>query len=109
MWANLVDFDQDYGHRLDPDGFGKALEFFDRALPDLLEALPDDARLLLTADHGNDPTVTSTDHSREYVPILYVTGEEGTDLGTRPSFNDHAATVADYFGATFETEGTPYL
>ena len=63
---------------------------------------------MLTADHGNDPTVESTDHAREYVPLLYIDGERGSDLGTRPSFNDHAATVADYFGVAFETEGTPF-
>lgn len=109
VWANLVDFDQEYGHRNDPDGFARALEQFDRAVPELLGALPDDARLVITADHGNDPTTPSTDHSREYVPLLYVTGEDaGRDLGLRLSFNDHAATVADYFGVPFETRGVPF-
>lgn len=109
LWTNLVDFDQEYGHRNDPAGFAAALEDFDRAVPDLLRALPPDSRLVLTADHGNDPTTPSTDHSREFVPLLYVDGgQPGRDLGLRPSFNDHAATVADFFGVDFETEGTPF-
>lgn len=109
IWANLVDFDQEYGHRNNPEGFAAALEEFDAAVPDLLDALPEDSRLVLTADHGNDPTTPSTDHSREFVPLLYVDGQNpGRDLGLRPSFNDHAATVADYFGVDFETEGEPF-
>lgn len=108
VWTNLVDFDQAYGHRLDPAGFAGALEAFDRAVPDLLQALPPGGRLVVTADHGNDPTGSSTDHSREYVPVLYVDGQIGQDLGTRPSFNDHAATVARFFGVPFETAGRPF-
>ena len=109
IWTNLVDFDQEYGHRNDPEGFAAALEEFDRALPDLLEALPEDGRLVITADHGNDPTTPSTDHSREFVPLLYINGRRVShDLGLRSSFNDHAATVADYFGVDFKTEGTPF-
>jgi phosphopentomutase len=109
LWTNLVDFDQEFGHRNDPEGFARALEQFDAAVPDLLEALPTDSRLVLTADHGNDPTTESTDHSREFVPLLYLNGTTpGHDLGLRPSFNDHAATVADYFGVAFETEGTAF-
>ena len=104
-----MDFDQEYGHRNDPEGFAAALEEFDQAVPDLLRALPPDSRLVLTADHGNDPTTPSTDHSREFVPLLYVDGgQPGRDLGLRPSFNDHAATVADFFGVDFETQGTPF-
>ncbi len=109
VWTNLVDFDQAYGHRNDPDGFARALEQFDAAVPDLLGAVPADSRLVLTADHGNDPTTPSTDHSREFVPLLYVDGTTpGRALGLRPSFNDHAATVADYFGVPFETRGTAF-
>ena len=100
IWTNLVDFDQDFGHRNDPDGFARALEAFDRALPDLVEALPRRSHLLVTADHGNDPTTPSTDHSREHVPIL-LTGVLPRDLGLRASFADHAATVADAFGIPF--------
>lgn len=109
VWTNLVDFDQAYGHRNDPDGFARALEQFDAAVPTLLDALPADSRLVITADHGNDPTTPSTDHSREFVPLLYVDGTTpGRDLGRRPSFNDHAATVTDYFGAEFDTRGTAF-
>lgn len=108
VWVNLVDFDQEYGHRNDPEGFARALETFDDALPALLEALPGDGRLLLTADHGNDPVTPSTDHSREYVPLLYYGKRPACDLGLRTSFNDHAATVAAYFGVPFETAGTSF-
>ena len=108
IWTNLVDFDQEYGHRNDPEGFAHALEAFDQRLPDLLGALPEDGRLLLTADHGNDPTTPGTDHSREYVPLL-VYGMAPRDLGLRESFNDHAATVAAYFGLPPGTvAGTPF-
>ncbi len=106
LWTNLVDFDQEYGHRQDPEGFARALEAFDRAVPDLIDALPEDSRLILTADHGNDPADDSTDHTREYVPLLYYDGRPGGSLGTRVTFSDHAATVAAYFGMDFETDGT---
>ncbi len=106
VWTNLVDFDQEYGHRNDAPGFARALEAFDAALPDLLGALPADGRLVITADHGNDPTTPSTDHNREYAPLL-VCGEKPRDLGTRATFADHAATVAAYFGVPFEV-GTPW-
>jgi len=108
IWVNLVDFDELYGHRNNPDGFARALEAFDQSIPDLLDALPEASRLVITADHGNDPTTPSTDHSREYVPLLVYGGDAGRDLGIRLSFNDHAATVAAYFGAPFETEGTSF-
>ena len=108
FWANLVDFDQEYGHRNDPYGFARALEEFDRAIPDLIDDLPKGGRILITADHGNDPITPSTDHSREFVPLLLYGGAPGRDLGTRPSFNDHAATVAAYFGVPFETAGKPF-
>ena len=98
VWTNLVDFDQEYGHRNDLAGFAAALETFDRALPDLLDALGDSGHLVVTADHGNDPTTPGTDHNREYVPLLYVGGAPGRDLGTRATFADHAATVAAVFG-----------
>ena len=108
VWANLVDFDQEYGHRNDPEGFARALEDFDAQVPLLLDALPNEGRLVITADHGNDPTSPGTDHSREYVPLLYYSGAPAQDLGLRASFNDHAATVAAYFGAPFETEGVAF-
>jgi phosphopentomutase len=113
VWTNLVDFDQEYGHRNDPEGFAAALEAFDARVPELLSTLPAEARLVLTADHGNDPTTGSTDHAREFVPLLYyhsaipATGG-GRDFGLRDSFNDHAATVADFFNVPFDTAGVPF-
>jgi phosphopentomutase len=111
IWTNLVDFDQLYGHRNDVEGFAATLEAFDRALPEIVEALPDGARLLLTADHGNDPCFPGTDHTREHVPILLLTKgrENGHDLGLRSTFADHAATVADHFGVAFESGGQSAL
>src|SRR5690606_14472283 len=70
LFANLVDFDSLYGHRRDPEGYGRALEEFDRALPDIMGAMKDSDLLLITADHGNDPVHSGTDHTREYVPLL---------------------------------------
>jgi len=108
VWTNLIDFDQEFGHRNNPEGFAAALEELDAALPRLLDALPEDGRLLLTADHGNDPTYPGTDHTREYVPLLYYGGPPAADLGTRSSFVDHAATVAAYFGADASFGGVPF-
>lgn len=104
IFTNLVDFDMLYGHRLDAEGFGRALETFDRWLPDLLTALNDDDLLIITADHGCDPTTPGTDHSREYVPLLvWHRGlMVGRDLGERESFADVAATVAEAFGLPWE-------
>lgn len=99
IWTNLVDFDQEFGHRNDSDGFAMALEAFDQRLPALMQALPKNGVLLITADHGNDPTTPGTDHSREYVPVLkYSPGETVKSVGVRQTFADHAATVAAYFG-----------
>jgi phosphopentomutase len=111
IWANLVDFDQLYGHRNDPGGFARALEAFDRALPDLVDALPEGARLALTADHGNDPCFPGTDHTRERVPILVARAgqREGRPLGVRDTFADHAASVAAHFGAAYGGEGRSFL
>lgn len=107
VWTNLVDFDQEYGHRNDLAGFSAALEAFDRALPEILDALGETGHLVLTADHGNDPTTPGTDHNREYVPLLYVGRTPGRDLGTRATFADHAATVADVFGV-YGVTGTSF-
>ncbi|MFI5371867.1 MAG: phosphopentomutase [Candidatus Eisenbacteria bacterium] len=99
VWANLVDFDTQFGHRNDPAGFARALERFDDRLPEILRALRDDEICAITADHGNDPTTPSTDHSREYVPLL-VAGPRVRDdvaLGTRASFADLGATLARFF------------
>ncbi|HEY2955834.1 MAG TPA: phosphopentomutase [Candidatus Eisenbacteria bacterium] len=111
VFANLVDFDQQYGHRNDPTGFARALEQFDERLDEILGHLRDDEMCLITADHGNDPTTPSTDHSREYVPLL-VGGPRvrpGVDLGTRETFADVAATLAELFGVRAPTAGTSFL
>jgi phosphopentomutase len=111
VFANLVDFDQQYGHRNDPRGFARALEEFDEHLAELLGYLRDDEMCLVTADHGNDPTTMSTDHSREYVPLL-VAGRRvraGADLGTRETFADVAATLAELFGVTAPAAGSSFL
>ncbi|KAF1086505.1 Phosphopentomutase [Sporotomaculum syntrophicum] len=103
IFANLVDFDQQYGHRNDPAGYASALEEFDCRVPEIINALRPEDVLILTADHGCDPTTASTDHSREYVPLL-VTGQairSGVDLGTRASFSDIAATLARFFELDF--------
>jgi phosphopentomutase len=100
IFANLVDFDTQFGHRNDVQGYAANLERFDRRLPEIVGALAEDDLLILTADHGNDPTTPSTDHSREYVPVL-ATGHRvrrGVDLGTRASFADLGQTVAQAFG-----------
>lgn len=100
VMANLVDFDMVYGHRQDVKGFVQALEVFDVALPRIVECLNDGDLLLLTADHGNDPTDTSTDHTREYVPLLTYSrnGKRHIDLGTRETFADAGKTVVNFFG-----------
>jgi phosphopentomutase len=99
LMSNLVDFDMLYGHRNDPKGFVTALEHFDSQLGVIIDELADDDLLLVTADHGNDPTTPSTDHSREYVPILCFkkSGQRGVDLGVRKSFADAGKSVAEYF------------
>ncbi len=99
IFANFEDFDMLYGHRNDPHGFAKALEEFDAGLERILQQLRPDDLLILTADHGNDPTTPSTDHSREYVPLLCLNPRkaEGASLGTRSTFADLAATIADVF------------
>jgi phosphopentomutase len=111
VFANLVDFDQLYGHRNDPRGFARALEQFDGRLEELLALLRADELLLITADHGNDPTTPSTDHSREYTPLL-IAGprvKPGVDLGTRETFADVAATLAELFGVTRPRRGASFL
>jgi phosphopentomutase len=109
--ANLGDFDTLYGHRNDPAGFARALESFDAALPAIEETVRPGDMLILTADHGNDPVTPSTDHSREYVPLLCYggSGRTGGSLGTRTSFADVANTVADYFGVPHAFPGTSFL
>jgi phosphopentomutase len=104
VFVNLVDFDMLYGHRNDPTGYARALEEMDRALPRILGKLHPGEIAALTADHGCDPTTPSTDHSREYVPlVVHAPGRGGGALGTRGSFADLGATVADLFGVRHET------
>lgn len=100
MMANLVDFDMAWGHRNDAAGFYRGLQDFDRWLPSMLAAMGPGDLLVITADHGNDPTTESTDHSREYAPLLICGPDlkDGVNLGTRDSFADLSATLADYFG-----------
>jgi phosphopentomutase len=102
IFVNLVDFDQQYGHRNDMAGYGAALEEFDRWLPVFRAALRPDDLAIFTADHGCDPTVPGTDHTREYVPLL-VSGprvKSGVDLGLRASLADIGQTVAANFGTS---------
>ncbi|NGM81585.1 phosphopentomutase [Paenibacillus sp. 7124] len=111
LFTNLVDFDSLYGHRRDPEGYGHALEVFDQALPDILSALSEDDLLIVSADHGNDPVHSGTDHTREYVPLLvYGPKLQAPDsLGVRSTFSDVAATIADNFGAAAPKYGTSFL
>ena len=110
LFANLVDFDQMFGHRNDVPGFYRALQEFDQALPTLIAALREDDLLFITADHGNDPTTSSTDHARECVPVLAVgAAVEPTGLGRRRTFSDLGATVADWLGSSFRGRGQSFL
>jgi phosphopentomutase len=108
IFANLVDFDAKYGHRRDPEGMSQNVTRFDGRLPEILDALTPDDLLIITADHGNDPTFRGTDHTRERVPLLVVEGaskSEGHDLGVRQGFSDVGASVAAWLGV--EPEGLP--
>lgn len=110
-FLNLVDFDALFGHRRDPEGYGKALEEYDARLPEVFAKLKDDDLLIITADHGNDPTQPGTDHTREYVPlIVYSKGMvEGKELPIRKTFADIGATVADNFKVKLPEHGTSFL
>ena len=111
IFANLVDFDTLYGHRNDVAGYARNLEAFDRRLAGLLPRLALGDMLVVTADHGNDPTTPSTDHSREYVPLLVVGAHvrTGADLGTRRTFADLGQTLAELFGVGLLAHGTSFL
>lgn len=111
-FVNLVDFDALYGHRRDPQGYGGALEEYDARLPEVFAKLKEDDLLIITADHGNDPTYRGTDHTREYVPLLVYSPrfrEGGGELPLRKTFADIGATVADNFGVTMPAHGTSFL
>lgn len=110
IFTNLIDYDMLYGHRNDIKGFAQALIDFDERLPKILNSLKDDDILFITADHGCDPTTISTDHSREYVPLL-VYGEKiakGKNLGIRETFADLGATIAEYLDTKFTGEGVSF-
>ncbi|OCL26996.1 phosphopentomutase [Orenia metallireducens] len=111
IFTNLVDFDSKYGHRRNPEAYAKALENFDKRMPEILEQLNEEDLLIIIADHGCDPTYKGTDHTREYVPLL-VYGEQvkaGAELGVRETFSDIAATLAEIFGVKGTGNGTSFL
>ncbi len=111
IMANLVDFDMLYGHRNNVPGFYNALQAFDAWLPAFMEKLSEEDFVCITADHGNDPTTPSTDHSREYVPILAFgpSFRQNVNLGVRQTFADMQATLADYFKIKSTGKGTSFL
>lgn len=109
-FLNLVDFDALFGHRRDPAGYAAALEEYDQRLPEVLDRLREDDLLIITADHGNDPTHPGTDHTREYVPlIVHHKGARAVDLGICKTFADIGATVADNFEVTAPSHGSSFL
>ncbi|RSK27713.1 phosphopentomutase [Bacillus sp. HMF5848] len=110
-FLNLVDFDALFGHRRDPEGYGKALQEYDERLPELLEGLGDEDLLIITADHGNDPIHYGTDHTREYVPLLVYSPSfsQGEELPLCDTFADIGATIADNFSAKLPEHGTSFL
>ncbi len=110
LLANLVDFDQLFGHRNDISGFNLALRQFDAALPELVSAMKEEDLLFLTADHGNDPTTPSTDHARECVPMMaFGTRVRPVSIGRRDTFSDLGATVAEWMGLEFRGRGRSFL
>ena len=105
-FTNLVDFDMLYGHRQDVDGYANAFAEFDKWLPSFTGKMRDGDVLIITADHGCDPGDESTDHSREYIPlVIYGKPIKPVNLGTRPTYADIAATVADYLSLDFKCDG----
>ena len=109
VFANFVDFDTLFGHRRDIAGYAAALESFDRRLPEALSRLREGDLLLLTADHGCDPTWPGTDHTRERVPIIgLLPGRAGGDVGLRPTFADIGETVAEHLGLPPGRHGTSF-
>ncbi|AJS58755.1 phosphopentomutase [Paenibacillus sp. IHBB 10380] len=110
-FLNLVDFDALYGHRRDPSGYGQALEDYDTRLPEVFAKMTEDDLLIITADHGNDPTYRGTDHTREYVPLLVYSPrfKQGHALPLRDTFADIGATIAENFEVTMPQYGTSFL
>ncbi|MCH8556714.1 MAG: phosphopentomutase [Balneolia bacterium] len=111
VFVNLIDTDQLFGHRGDPEGFAGSLEEFDRAIPAIINKLKPDDVVVITADHGNDPTTGSTDHAREFVPLLVYPKEaaEQDNLSTRASFSDVACSVMHHFGKEHLFKGNSFL
>ena len=110
IFTNLVDFDSKYGHRRNIKGYKEALEEFDARIPEIIEAMNDKDILIINADHGNDPAYKGTDHTREYIPLLVYGKDikEGINLGTRNSFADIGATVADILNVSKTKNGTSF-
>jgi len=110
-FLNLVDFDALFGHRRDPKGYGQALEEYDARLPEVFEKMSSEDLLIITADHGNDPTYRGTDHTREYVPLLVYSPRfsQGTELPLRKTFADVGATIAENFQVPMPEYGTSFL
>lgn len=109
IFTNLVDFDAKFGHRNNPQGYADALAEFDKNLPAIVDALNDDDMLVITADHGNDPTFPGTDHTREHVPVLIAgAAVQPVNIGVRSTFADLAATIADIFDVKMPPQGTSF-
>lgn len=109
IFTNLVNFDQDFGHRRNPAGYAEALQYFDRRLPEITRAMQDDDLLIITADHGCDPTWPGSDHTREYVPVLaWRPGLGAVDLGQRDTFADIGQTLAEFFNLPPLDYGTSF-
>ena len=111
IFTNLVDFDMHFGHRRDIPGYANALMEFDARLPEITDSLRPDDLLIITADHGNDPSAPGTDHTREYIPILNyrINNSKGENIGVRNSFADIAATIAEALEVPLNTPGVSYL
>jgi phosphopentomutase len=109
IFANLVDFDMLFGHRRDVLGYARALEEFDQWLGTFLPRVKPDDLVIITADHGNDPTFRGTDHTREEVPLFVLHQSQSRELGTRETFADVAATVAEFFAVERWNAGTSLL
>jgi phosphopentomutase len=110
IFTNFVDFDTNFGHRRDVPGYAHCLETFDQRLPELLSRLREHDLILITSDHGNDPTWRGTDHTREHVPILiFGPGLEGGPLGRRDTFADMGASLARHLGVKAPAQGTSFL
>ncbi len=110
IFSNLVDFDMLYGHRRDTEGYAKALEDFDKRIPEIFDAMNEDDLIIITADHGNDPTFPGSDHTREYALLLVYgkTAKQGVNLGTRQSLSDIGQTIAENFGIELK-DGVSFL